>query len=155
MFNILIIILFFHSVLRDSILDCLVDLGLTGLLSELGNVPEFLVKLGSGGDDSTSYTFFAPSNEAFNDLSDLDRPSSQTILGGHIINRSEPIFTNRLRQGKILTPIDNQFSLHVTTVSASRSDRVSMEEIFNLTPRDLLILSLSSIGCIPEWSTNH
>ena len=121
-----------YSVLRDSVLDCLVDLGLTSVLSEIGNVPEFLAKLGSNGDGSTdppSYTFFAPSNEAFNALSDLDRLSSRDILGGHIVNRSEPIFTNRLRQGKILTPIDNQYSLHVTTVSSSRSNRVSMENI--------------------------
>jgi hypothetical protein len=112
-------------VLRDSVLDCLVDLGLTSLFAELGNVPEFLTKLGSNGDESTDqYTIFAPSNEAFSALSDLDRPSSRTILGGHIVNRSEPIFTNRLRQGQILTPIDNQFSLHVTTVSS----RVSVEK---------------------------
>ena len=122
----------FYSVLRDSVLDCVVDLGLTSVLSELGNVPEFLAKLGANGDDSTdqpSYTFFAPSNEAFDALSDLDRLSSREILGGHIVNRSEPIFTNRLRQGQILTPVDDQYSLHVTTVSSSRSDRVSMEKI--------------------------
>ena len=120
---------FFSSVLRDSVLDCLLDLDLTAVLSELENVTEFLTKLSSNGDDTTderSYTFFAPSNEAFDALSDLQRPSSWTILGGHIVNRNRPIFSNRLRQGQILTPIDDQYSLHVTTVS-SRSDRVRME----------------------------
>ena len=119
----------FHSVLRDSVLDCLVDLGLTSVLLELGNVPEILTKLGSSGDDSTdqpSYTFFAPSNEAFDALSDLNRPSSQTILGGHIVNQSEPIFTNTLTQRQILTPFDHKYSLHVTT----RSDWASLEKIF-------------------------
>ena len=113
--------------LRDSVLDCLLDLGLTAVFSELGNVPEFLTKLSSNGDDTTderSYTFFAPSNEAFDALSDLQRPSSRAILGGHIVNGSRPIFTNRLRQGKILTPIDDRYSLHVTT-----ADRVRMEMI--------------------------
>ena len=112
-------------------LDCLLDLGFTAVFSELGNVPEFLTKLSSNGDDTTdkrSYTFFAPSNEAFDALSDFEKPPSRTILGGHIVNGSRPIFTNRLRQGQILTPIDDQYSLHVTTVS-SRSDRVSMREI--------------------------
>ena len=125
------------------------DLGLTAVFSELGNVPEFLTnlsfngnitindttntadeqsytKLSFNGDDTTeepSYTFFAPSNEAFDALSDLERPSSQTILGGYIINGSAPILTNRFQQGQILTPIDNQYSLHVTT-----ADRVRMEQ---------------------------
>ena len=119
---------FFSSVLRDSVLDCLLDLDLTAVLSKLGNVPEFL-NISSNGDNTTderSYTFFAPSNEAFDALSDLKRPTSQTILDGYIVIGSRPIFTNRLRQGQILTPIDDQYSLHVTTVS-SRSDRVRME----------------------------
>ena len=122
--------LFLHlliAVLRDSVLDCLVDLGLTAVFSELGNVPEFLTKLNSNGDDTdmSSYTFFAPSNEAFDALSDLDRGSSRMILGGHIVNRSKPIFSSRLRQGQILTPIDDQYSLHVSTVSSRSTGRVS------------------------------
>ena len=124
--------------LRDSVLDCLVDLNLTSVFSELGNVPEFLTKLNSNGADTTDqplYTFFAPSNEAFAALSDLDRPSSRMILGGHIVNGSRRIFSNRLRQGQILTPIDDQYSLHVTTVS-SRSDRVSMEILPHFVFRD-------------------
>ena len=137
-------IILFHSVLRDSVLDCLVDLGLTSALSEVGNVPDFLTKLGSSGDDTTdqpAYTFFAPSNEAFDDLSDLDRPTSRVILGGHIVNRSAPIFSNRLRQGQVLTPVDDQYSLHVTTVS-SKSERVSVETIATI---DTCIISLLTL----------
>lgn len=104
-----------HSVLRDSVLDCLVDLGLTSFLAELGNVPELLTELSSSdSEDDASYTLFAPSNDAFSDLSDLERGSSRMILGGHIVNRT--IFSRRLRQGQILTPFDDQYSLHVTTV---------------------------------------
>ena len=113
---------FFSSVLHDSVLDCLLDLDLTAVLSELENVTEFLINL----TNERSYTFFAPSNEAFDTFSDVERPSSWMILGGHIVNGSKPIFTNRLQQGQILTPIDDQYSLHVTTVS---SRRVSMREI--------------------------
>ena len=111
------LLIFFLIVLRDSVLDCLVDLGLTSFLAELGNVPELLTLLNS--DDGSSYTLFAPSNNAFSDLSDLERGSSRMILGGHIVNRT--IFSSRLRQ--ILTPFDDSFSLHVTTVS-SGSGRV-------------------------------
>ena len=104
--------------LRDSVLDCLVDLGLTSFLAELGNAPELLATLSftSEDDDAASFTLFAPSNEAFNALSDLDRMSSQELLGGHIVNRT--IFSSRLRGGYILTPFDEQFYLHVTTVSS-------------------------------------
>ena len=101
-----------HSaVLRDSVLDCLVDLGLTSLLAEVGNTPELLASL---SDMDNDFTVFGPTNEAFDDLSDLDRPSSLDLLGGHIVNRT--IFSSRLRGGRILTPFDEQFSLHVTTV---------------------------------------
>ena len=120
--------LFLPAVLRDSVLDCLVDLGLTAVFAELGNVPEFLTKLNSNGDDTddSMYTVFAPSNEAFEALSDLNRPSSRMIIGGHIVNRT--IFSYRLRQGQILTPFDDQYALHVTTVSSRSAGRVSMVE---------------------------
>ena len=107
--------------LRDSVLDCLVDLGLTSFLAELGNVPELLTLLSSDSEDDASYTLFAPSNDAFNDLSDLEWGSSRMILGGHIVNRT--IFSSRLRGGYILTPFDDSFALHVTTVF-SGSERV-------------------------------
>lgn len=107
--------------LRESVLDCLVELSLTSFLAELGNVPELLTLLSSNLEEDESYTLFAPSNDAFGDLSDLERGSSRMILGGHIVNRT--IFSSRLREGQILTPFDDRFALHVTTLF-SGSDRV-------------------------------
>ena len=128
--------------LRDSVLDCLVDLGLTSFLAELGNVPELLTELSSNSedDDTASYTLFAPTNEAFSALSDLERGSSRMILGGHIVNRT--IFSSRFRTGQILTPFDDQYALHVSTVS-SGSGRVSFQEVFVL----LNLYSISPYNC--------
>ena len=105
--------------LRDSVLDCLVDLGLTSLLTEVANAPELLKSL---SDLDAEYTIFGPTNEAFESLSDLDRLSSRDVLGGHVVNRT--IFSSRLRQGQILTPFDEKYALHVTTVSTNRTARV-------------------------------
>ena len=113
------------TVLRDSVLNCLVDLNLTSFLAEIGNVPELLAELNSNSEeeDDMTYTIFAPSNEAFAAVSDLERGSSEMILGGHIVNKT--IFSSRLGQGQILTPFDRRYSLHVTTVPRSRrSSRV-------------------------------
>ena len=102
--------------LRDSVLDCLVDLNLTSLLTEVASAPELLDSL---SDLDAEYTIFGPTDEAFESLSDLDRPSSRDVLGGHIVNRT--IFSSRLRQGQILTPFDEEYALHVTTVSTDET----------------------------------
>ena len=102
-------------------LDCLVELGLNSFLGELANAPELLEVLGSNSngdddDDVAKFTLFAPSDEAFSAVSDLDRLSSREILGGHIVNGT--VFSSRLREGRIVTPFDEEYALHVTTVFA-------------------------------------
>ena len=121
------------------------DLGLNSLLAEVGNAPELLDSL---SDLDAEYTIFGPTDEAFESLSDLDRPSSRDVLGGHIVNRT--IFSSRLRQGQILTPFDEEYALHVTTVSTDGA-RVRHFPIVTLCT----FISLLTLGYLHQWSKCH
>ena len=101
-------IVLYFLVIRDSVWECLEDLNLTASLSGLDDMPQLIAQLVA--DTSSSYTIFAPSEGTFG--------------LGHIINKTKPIFVGRLRHRQKLMPIDDRYTLHVSTVS-SGSDRVS------------------------------
>ena len=99
----------------DTVADCLQNSNLSQFQAQIANEPELSAALQS---DDGQYTIFAPSNDAFNRLSDVQlllRFSGlvrRQTLEVHIANKTIP--TRRLREGAVIQPLETCTLLHIT-----------------------------------------
>ena len=99
----------------DTVVDCLQNSNLSQFQAQIANEPELRAALQS---DDGQYTIFAPSNEAFNTLSDVQTVllfsglARRQTLEVHIANRTIP--TRKLREGVVIKPLETCTLLHVT-----------------------------------------
>ena len=99
----------------DTVADCLQNSTLSQFQAQIANEPELNAALQS---DDGQYTIFAPSNEAFNRLSDVQllRLFSGLVrrqtLEVHIANKTIP--SSRLREGAVIQPLEACTLLHIT-----------------------------------------
>ena len=99
----------------DTVADCLQNSTLSEFQGQIANEPELNAALQS---DDGQYTIFAPSNEAFNRLSDVQllRLFSGLVrrqtLEVHIANKTIP--SRKLREGAVIRPLEACTLLHIT-----------------------------------------
>ena len=99
----------------DTVVDCLQNSSLSQFQAQIANEPELRAALQS---DDGQYTIFAPSNEAFNTLSDVQTLllfsglARRQTLEVHIANKTIP--TRKLREGVVIQPLETCTLLHIT-----------------------------------------
>ena len=104
-----------HIGVMDTVADCLQNSSLSQFQAQIANEPELSAALQS---DDGQFTIFAPSNDAFNRLSDsqilllFSGLNRRQTLEVHIANKTIP--TRRLREGAVIRPLETCTLLHVT-----------------------------------------
>lgn len=104
-----------HTGLMNTVVDCLQDLNLTQFQSQLANEPDLNAALQS---DTRQFTIFAPSDEAFDQLSDIQQLllfsglARRQTLEAHIANKTIP--TKKFIEGAVIRPLEQSTLLHIT-----------------------------------------
>jgi len=99
----------------NTVVDCLQDLNLTQFQSQLANEPDLNAALQS---DTRQFTIFAPSDEAFDQLSDIQQLllfsglARRQTLEAHIANKTIP--TKKFVEGAVIRPLEQSTLLHIT-----------------------------------------
>ena len=99
----------------NTVVDCLRSSNLTQFQAQLANEPDLNAALQS---DSRQYTIFAPSDEAFDQLSDIRELllfsglSRRQTLEAHIANQTIP--TQKFIEGAVIRPLEESTLLHIT-----------------------------------------
>ena len=101
--------------LRDNVIQCLNDLGLTLFVDELTNLQDTFTDELQNNDSDTRVTIFAPPNEAFDDVGEIN---SLTVIEGHIANGR--ITSKKLFKGKVISTRADDVALHVGIVQGRR-----------------------------------
>ena len=107
--------------LRDNVVQCLEDLGLTRFIDEASKLQElFNNELQSTNEDS-QFTIFAPSNDAFTDAGEI----ASSTIEGHITESNIP--SKSLFSGKLISTRVQNATLHAGIVrQRGESEKVYM-----------------------------
>ncbi len=104
--------MFIHTELMGNVFDCLESLNLTELVSLIRDTS----LMDTLNRTDTSFTFFAPSNEAIEEAEATNPIGGDAVdvFSTHIVEKIVP--ESRLRHGVVLTPLMDETLLHVTDV---------------------------------------
>ena len=111
--------------LQESMLHSLLELKMIKFLLELSSAdPDLSDRLWPKEVTNETFTVFALSDEVYTRLEDILPSSdvSRAVLG-HVVYGT--IYSSMLNQGDSLSPVDGNFSLHITKVAVS-SEQVAI-----------------------------